>query len=97
MNTLKTTSGSALASTMTSIEHDLEFPQDEIGLREVITSVQNEHSRVLVIVVPLNALGVLPVAVVRDRRADGAFLPGLAMRNAADLYSEQANSEAKVH
>ena len=49
---------------------DHELPQDEASLRDVITSLQDEHGRVLVIVDQPNTIGELPVAVARDCGAD---------------------------
>ncbi|AOP52815.1 IS110 family transposase [Brevibacterium aurantiacum] len=74
---------------------DHELPQDEASLRDVITSLQDEHGRVLVIVDQPNTIGELPVAVARDCGADIAYLPGLAMRKAADLYPGQAKTDAR--
>jgi hypothetical protein len=61
----------------------------------VITSLQDGHGRVLVIVDQPNTIGALPVAVARDCGADIAYLPGLAMRKAADLYPGQAKTDAR--
>ena len=61
--------------------YDHELPQDETALRNVITSLQNENGRVLVIVDQPNTIGALPVAVARDCGADIAYLPGLAMQS----------------
>ena len=73
---------------------DHELPQDEVTLRDVITTLQGEYGRVLVIVDQPNTIGALPVAVARDCGADIAYLPGLAMRKAADLYPGQAKTDA---
>ncbi|PCC52102.1 IS110 family transposase [Brevibacterium aurantiacum] len=75
--------------------YDHELPQDEAALRDVITTLQHEHGRVLVIVDQPNTIGALPVAVARDCDADIAYLPGLAMRKAADLYPGQAKTDAR--
>ena len=75
--------------------YDHELPQDETALRNVITSLQNENGRVLVIVDQPNTIGALPVAVARDCGADIAYLPGLAMCKAADLYPGQAKTDAR--
>src|SRR5699024_1784163 len=75
--------------------YDHELPQDEAALRDVITSLQDGHGRVLVIVDQPNTIGALPVAVARDCGADIANLPGLAMRKAADLYPGQAKTDAQ--
>ena len=61
----------------------------------MITSLQNENGRVLVIVDQPNTIGALLVAVARDCGADIAYLPGLAMRKAADLYPGQAKTDAR--
>ncbi|MCS4592696.1 IS110 family transposase [Brevibacterium sediminis] len=61
---------------------DYELPQDEVALRDVITTLQDEQGRVLVIVDQPNMIGALPVAVARVCGADIAYLPGLAMRKA---------------
>ena len=74
---------------------DRELPQDEAALRDVITTLQDGHGRVLVIVDQPNTIGALPVAVARDCGADIAYLPGLAMRKAADLYPGQAKTDAR--
>ena len=49
----------------------------------------------LVILDQPNMIGALPVAVARDCGADIAYLPGLAMRKAADLYPGQAKTDAR--
>ena len=74
---------------------DHELPQDETALRDVITTLQHEYGRVLVVVDQPNTIGALPVAVARDCDADIAYLPGLAMRKAADLYPGQAKTDAR--
>ncbi|GAA3852906.1 IS110 family transposase [Brevibacterium ammoniilyticum] len=74
---------------------DRELPQDEAALRDAITNLEHEHGRVLVIVDQPNTVGALPVAVARDCGADIAYLPGLAMRKAADLYPGQAKTDAR--
>src|SRR5699024_1872839 len=74
----------ALTSTAERV-YDSELHQDEAALRQVITGLQ-EYGPVLVVVDQPNTIGALPVAVARDCGADVAYLPGLAMRKAADLY-----------
>ncbi|SMX66680.1 Transposase [Brevibacterium iodinum ATCC 49514] len=56
---------------------------------------QDDYGRVLVIVDQPNTIGALPVAVARDCGAVIAYLPGLAMRKAADLYPGQAKTDAR--
>ncbi len=42
-----------------------------------------------------NTIGALPVAVARNAGCEVAYLPGLAMRKAADLYPGRAKTDAK--
>ena len=49
----------------------------------------------LVVVDQPNTIGALPIAVARDVGADVAYLPGLAMRKAADLYPGQSKTDAR--
>ena len=74
---------------------DRERPQDEASLRDAMTNVKDEDGRALVIVEQPNTIGALPVAVARDCGAGIAYLPGLAMRKAADLYPGQAKTDAR--
>jgi hypothetical protein len=70
------------------------LPQDEARLRELFTGLQ-QHGRVLVIVDQPNTIGALPIAVARDCGATVAYLPGLAMRKAADLYPGKSKTDAR--
>lgn len=74
--------------------YDHELPQDENALRQVITELQ-QHGPVLVVVDQPNTIGALPIAVARDLGADVAYLPGLVMRKAADLYPGQSKTDAR--
>lgn len=74
--------------------YDHELPQDESALRTVISDLQ-QHGAVLVVRVQPNTIGALPIAVARDVGADVAYLPGLAMRKAADLYPGQSKTDAR--
>lgn len=74
--------------------YDHELPQDETALRNVFTDLQG-HGTVLVVVEQPNTIGALPIAVARDCRADAAYLPGLAMRKAADLHPGRSKTDAK--
>jgi len=85
--------GCALTSTAERV-YDRELPQDEAALRQVITGLQ-EYGPVLVVVDQPNTIGALPVAVARDCGAQVAYLPGLAMRKAADLYPGAAKTDAR--
>jgi Transposase len=50
---------------------------------------------VLVIVDQPNTIGALPIAVARDCGCTVAYLPGLAMRKAADLYPGKSKTDAR--
>ena len=73
---------------------DKPLPQDEAKLREVFTRLQT-RGRVLVIVDQPNTIGALPVAVARDAGCEVAYLPGLAMRKAAQLMPGDAKTDAR--
>jgi hypothetical protein len=73
---------------------DKPLPQDEAKLRELFAGLQR-HGRVLVIVDQPNTIGALPVAVARDCGCEVAYLPGLAMRKAADLYPGRSKTDAR--
>lgn len=75
--------------------YDHELPQDETALRVMITTLQNEHGSVLVTGDQPNTSGALPMAVGRNSGADIAYLPGLAMRKAADLDPGSAKTDAR--
>ena len=62
---------------------DKPLPQDETKLRELFTQLQN-HGEVLMVVDQPNTIGALPIAVARDCGCAVAYLPGLAMRKAAE-------------
>lgn len=49
----------------------------------------------LVVVDQPNTIGALPIAVARDCGATVAYLPGLAMRKAADLYPGRSKTDAR--
>ena len=71
---------------------DKPLPQDEARLRELFLGLQ-QHGRVLVIVDQPNTIGALPIAVARDCSCTVAYLPGLAMRKAADLYPGKSKTD----
>jgi hypothetical protein len=48
---------------------------------------------VLVVVDQPNTIGALPIAVARDCGGTVAYLPGLAMRKAADLYPGKSKTD----
>lgn len=73
---------------------DKPLPQDEARLRELFTDL-GRRGRVLMVVDQPNTIGALPIAVARDCGCEVAYLPGLAMRKAADLYPGQSKTDAR--
>ena len=73
---------------------DKPLPQDESELRELFTQLQNQ-GEVLMVVDQPNTIGALPIAVARDVGCSVAYLPGLAMRKAADLYPGRSKTDAR--
>ncbi|MEV0867355.1 IS110 family transposase [Brachybacterium paraconglomeratum] len=73
---------------------DKPLPQDESELRELFTQLQN-HGEVLMVVDQPGTIGALPIAVARDVGCSVAYLPGLAMRKAADLYPGRSKTDAR--
>lgn len=73
---------------------DKALPQDEARLREVFTQLAR-YGRVLMIVDQPNTIGALPVAVARDAGCEVAYLPGLAMRKAAQLLPGDSKTDAR--
>lgn len=74
--------------------HDKPLPQDQGQLEELFTQLLS-HGRVLVVVDQPNTIGALPIAVARSMGIQVAYLPGLAMRRAADLYPGTAKTDAR--
>ena len=70
------------------------LPQDEAPLRGLFTELQ-KHGNVLMVVDQPNTIGALPIAVARDAGCAVAYLPGLAMRKAADLYPGRSKTDAR--
>ncbi|MDA8025958.1 MAG: IS110 family transposase [Actinomycetota bacterium] len=68
--------------------------QDEAKITELFRHLSS-YGRVLVVVDQPNTIGALPIAVARDVGVDVAYLPGLAMRKAADLYPGNAKTDAR--
>ena len=85
--------GCALTSSGTKI-YDKALPQDETSLRTVFDEL-TAHGSVLLIVDQPNTIGALPIAVARACDCAVAYLPGLAMRKAADLYPGQAKTDPR--
>lgn len=76
------------------IIYDKPLPQDEDQLRKVFLDLQ-EHGTVLVVVDQPNTIGALPIAVARDAGCLVGYLPGLAMRKAADLYPGRSKTDRR--
>ncbi|WP_396350753.1 IS110 family transposase [Kocuria atrinae] len=73
---------------------DKPLPQDEAKLRELFTSLQDQ-GEVLTVIDQPNTIGTLPIAVTRDACCTIAYLPGLAMRKAADLHPDRSKTNAR--
>lgn len=73
---------------------DKALPQDQTKLEDLFRRL-SEHGRVLMIVDQPNTIGALPIAVARSMGIQVAYLPGLAMRRAADLYPGNAKTDAR--
>lgn len=73
---------------------DKPLSQAQAKLEELFDKLQT-HGRVLVIVDQPNTIGALPIAVARAMGIQVAYLPGLAMRRAADLYPGNAKTDAR--
>ena len=73
---------------------DKPLPQDEAKLRELFTGLQRLGDVLMVVDQP-NTIGALPIAVARDCGCAVAYLPGLAMRKAADLYPGRSKTDAR--
>ncbi|WP_130839319.1 IS110 family transposase [Corynebacterium neomassiliense] len=85
--------GCALLADGTKV-HDKPLPQDEAQLTALFDQLKT-HGKVLLIVDQPNTIGALPVAVARATDCGVAYLPGLAMRKAADLYPGQAKTHPR--
>lgn len=76
------------------IIYDKPLPQDEDQLRKVFTDLQ-DHGTVLMVVDQPNTIRALPIAVARDAGCLVGYLPGLAMRKAADLYPGRSKTDRR--
>lgn len=76
------------------IIYDKPLPQDETALRRVFMDLQ-DHGVVLMVVDQPNTIGALPIAVARDAGCQVGYLPGLAMRKAADLYPGRSKTDRR--
>jgi hypothetical protein len=75
--------------------HDKRLPNSEPKLRALFDKLIAKFGTVLVIVDQIANIGALPVAVARDVGCEVAYLPGLSMRRAADLYPGEAKTDAR--
>jgi hypothetical protein len=73
---------------------DVELPQDEIRLRDLLGRL-SAHGRVLVMADQPNTIGALPIGVAHAMGIEVAHLPGLAMRRIADLHPGAAKADAR--
>jgi transposase len=74
---------------------DKRLPNSEPKLREVFDKLTVKFGTVLVIVDQPANIGALPLTVARDCGCQVAYLPGLAMRRAADMYEGEAKTDAR--
>lgn len=81
----------ALSTAVGNKVFDKPLPQLESELAGVFRQLQ-EHGSVLVVVDQPNTIGALPIAVARACGCEVGYLPGLAMRKAADLYPGRAKT-----
>lgn len=73
---------------------DKPLPQHEAKLRELFMGLQ-KLGDVLMIVDQPNTIGALPIAVARDCGCAVAYVPGLTIRKAADLYPGRSKTDAR--
>jgi transposase len=75
--------------------YDKRLPNSEPRLRAVFDKLTTKFGTVLVIVDQPANIGALPLTVARDCGCEVAYLPGLAMRRAADMYEGEAKTDAR--
>ncbi|WP_034263005.1 IS110 family transposase [Actinospica robiniae] len=75
--------------------YDKRLPNTEPKLRALFEKLIAKFATVLVIVDQPANIGALPLSVARDVGCQVAYLPGLAMRRAADLYEGEAKTDAR--
>ncbi|MCO6659694.1 IS110 family transposase [Cutibacterium avidum] len=73
---------------------DKPLPQHEAKLRELFMGLQ-KLGDVLMILDQPNTIGALPIAVARDCGCAVAYVPGLTIRKAADLYPGRSKTDAR--
>ena len=74
---------------------DKRLPNTEPRLRALFDKLTEKFGTVLVIVDQPANIGALPLAVARDCGCQVAYLPGLAMRRAAEMYEGEAKTDAR--
>ena len=74
---------------------DRRLPNTEPKLRAVFDKLKDKFGTVLVIVDQPANIGALPLTVARDCGCQVAYLPGLAMRRAAEMYEGEAKTDAR--
>lgn len=74
--------------------HDKHLGQDETEIRDLLSRL-SERGRVLLVVDQPNTIGSLPLAVARDMGVAVAYLPGGAMRKAAQLLPGDAKTDER--
>ncbi|MEU1544073.1 IS110 family transposase [Actinacidiphila glaucinigra] len=75
--------------------HDRRLPNTEPRLRELFEKLVAKFGAVLVVVDQVANIGALPIAAARASGCRVAYLPGLSMRRAADLYPGEAKTDAR--
>ncbi|GAA4019280.1 IS110-like element IS110 family transposase [Streptomyces marokkonensis] len=75
--------------------HDRRLPNTEPKLLELFTKLVAKFGTVLVVVDQVANIGALPVTAARAAGCRVAYLPGLSMRRAADLYPGEAKTDAR--
>jgi transposase len=73
---------------------DKALPNTEAGLEKLFAGLEG-RGRLLLVVDQPATIGALPVAVARACGVRTAYLPGLTMRRAADLYPGEAKTDAR--
>lgn len=73
---------------------DKPIEQDESQIRDLLEQLR-EHGRVLLVVDQPNTIGSLPLAVARSMGVQVGYLPGTAMRKAAQLLPGDAKTDAR--
>ena len=75
--------------------HDKRMPNTEPKLRALFDKLMAKFGTVLVVVDQPANIGALPLTVARDAGCQVAYLPGLAMRRAAEGYEGEAKTDAR--